>query len=233
MPRSLRSRGGFTLVELMIVVAIIGILAAIALPNFVWFQARSKQSEVRTNLKAIFTGQRSYFAEKDRYVSAMASIGFAPERGNRYTYRLDATCTGLETRTTTPATVTAVSPTCISYDAHRYSNGALNVPVTTPAGAAGAVVMTAVGAGTDVNLAVGNNGSYVGLTAANSWPNGSFAADAFGNIDSDSSLDRWTINSNGSVLTAAECNEGTTAGSNEAAGTPMSVRNDVGCQTPN
>ena len=81
-------KGGFTLVELMIVVAIIGILAAIAIPNFIRFQARSKQSEAKTNLKAVFTGQKSRFGERDRYSSAIAEIGFAPERGNRYYFDL-------------------------------------------------------------------------------------------------------------------------------------------------
>ena len=60
---------GFTLIELMIVVAIIGILAAIAIPNFVKFQCRSKQSEAKGNLKAIYVAEESYRAERDHYVN--------------------------------------------------------------------------------------------------------------------------------------------------------------------
>jgi len=63
-------RGGFTLIELMIVVAIIGILAAIAIPNFLRFQLKAKSSEGKTNIAAIRTAEESYFAEYGNYVSA-------------------------------------------------------------------------------------------------------------------------------------------------------------------
>ena len=90
MLKRLQKSKGFTLIELMIVVAIIGILAAIAIPNFIKFQARSKQSEAKSNLKGAFTAQKSYFQEKDKYSPIAGVIGFAPERGNRYYYLLSA-----------------------------------------------------------------------------------------------------------------------------------------------
>ena len=75
---------GFTLIELMIVVAIIGILAAIAIPNFVKFQCRSKQSEAKTNLKAVFVAQEGYRSENDRY-DTLVRVGYAP-KGNKIRY---------------------------------------------------------------------------------------------------------------------------------------------------
>lgn len=61
-------RGGFTLIELMIVVAIIGILAAIAIPNFMKFQLRAKSGEGKTNIAAIRVAQEGYTAEFGTYV---------------------------------------------------------------------------------------------------------------------------------------------------------------------
>jgi type IV pilus assembly protein PilA len=68
-----KSNKGFTLIELMIVVAIIGILAAIAIPNFLRFQLKSKSSEGKVNLAAIRTAQESYLAEFGVYVGAVLS----------------------------------------------------------------------------------------------------------------------------------------------------------------
>lgn len=78
---------GFTLIELMIVVAILGILAAIAIPNFMRFQAKSRQSEVKTNLGAIGTTAEAFRAENDTYVATWNQLGWAPQGANiRYDY---------------------------------------------------------------------------------------------------------------------------------------------------
>jgi type IV pilus assembly protein PilA len=63
-----RQRGGFTLIELMISVAIIGTLAAIAVPGFQRIQLRSRAGEGRTNLGAIRSSEEAYFAEFGTYV---------------------------------------------------------------------------------------------------------------------------------------------------------------------
>jgi type IV pilus assembly protein PilA len=88
---------GFTLIELMIVVAIIGILAAIAVPNFIKFQCRSKQSEAKGNLKAMFVAQESYRAESDTYGTVTSpgtgtnNMGFQPKGSKiRYNYSTSA-----------------------------------------------------------------------------------------------------------------------------------------------
>lgn len=73
-------------------VALVGIMAAMAIPNFMKFEARSKQSEAKANLKAAFTAQRIYLQEKDRWGRTFEEIGFRPEPGRRYTYCMGKQC---------------------------------------------------------------------------------------------------------------------------------------------
>jgi type IV pilus assembly protein PilA len=94
---------GFTLIELMIVVAIIGTLAAIAIPNFLKFQCRAKQSEVKALLGSIRIAEEAYFVEYSIYVNIPETgpvlfvpneIGFAPKGARvRYSYRVDGATT--------------------------------------------------------------------------------------------------------------------------------------------
>ena len=78
------SEKGFSLVELMVVVAIIGILAMVAVPNFQKFTARAKQSEAKSNLSAIYSAERAFQAEWQVYNGGFSNIGYGPAGNLRY-----------------------------------------------------------------------------------------------------------------------------------------------------
>ncbi len=87
------NKSGFSLVELMVVVAIIGILATIAIPNFSKFQNKAKQSNAKAELSAIFTAEKAYFAEYSSYYHNLHTIGFIPDGINIvYTTGTPGTC---------------------------------------------------------------------------------------------------------------------------------------------
>ncbi len=103
----IHNRKGFTLIELMIVVVIIGILASLAIPRFMTASTRAKQSEARQLLKQIYTMQHAYRQANNTYgdggVTAAAGgsfpqIGVEVMAGARYSYVMVAaaatfTCT--------------------------------------------------------------------------------------------------------------------------------------------
>lgn len=84
--KSLKRQDGFTLVELMVVVAIIGLLSAVAIPNFKKYQAKSKMSEAKLQLSALYTAETSFFSDYNMYANCLRYMGYDPdrERNNRY-----------------------------------------------------------------------------------------------------------------------------------------------------
>lgn len=79
-----KNQSGFSLVELMVVVAIIGILAAIAVPQMSKFQAKARQSEAKTQLTALFTAEKAFYQEYNAYHSHFQAVGYSPEGQIRY-----------------------------------------------------------------------------------------------------------------------------------------------------
>ena len=113
--KGLRNRNaGFTLIELMVVVAIIGVLVAIAVPSFLRYQLRAKRSEAYANLEAIAKAETSYYATNGLFLNtgvsmpgglssarrawtpaadaAFAPIGFRPEGNVYFDYDVNTAC---------------------------------------------------------------------------------------------------------------------------------------------
>jgi type IV pilus assembly protein PilA len=105
------NRKGFTLIELMIVVAIIGILAAIAIPNFIRYQLRSKTTEAKVVLGGVKTSEESFRAEYDNY-AALAANPAAASAGTKQNWVM-ADCAAGCRRTNVAA---CVQFACIGYE---------------------------------------------------------------------------------------------------------------------
>jgi prepilin-type N-terminal cleavage/methylation domain-containing protein len=71
-------RRGFTLIELMIVVMIIGLLAAIAIPRFTHVKQKARVATMQTALKNLGQAEETFFAEHGEYTASLDSLNFAP-----------------------------------------------------------------------------------------------------------------------------------------------------------
>lgn len=195
----------------MIVVAIIGILAALAIPNFIKYQARSKQSEAKQALRAYFMAERHYFSEADSFTSDMGAVGFAPERGNRYAYKSMVTPTAYQSR------ASAVLPVLAAYqglevDCFKIGGTCVGQP-SRPTLPALVISYEAgiTGGPTDTGVSPGSNGAFI--------------FEAIGTIDNDSDVDVWMISSGTIDVPAGPCTEV----QHGVPGVPAVVYDDVSC----
>ncbi|HLL85598.1 MAG TPA: prepilin-type N-terminal cleavage/methylation domain-containing protein [Longimicrobium sp.] len=106
--KSLQRSAGFTLIELMVVVVIVGILAAIALPKFNAVSRGAKEAEAEPILKQVYTLQLRYKMKNDRYAERFSMLEGAADPVHTaayYRFRMVGDATGF-TLCATPKTLT-------------------------------------------------------------------------------------------------------------------------------
>ena len=185
-------------------VLLVGV-AAFLVRNHIRRQHQPTSSEVRSNLKAIFTGAKAFFSEKDAYTDDMRRLGFLPERGNRYTYfsAPQGRALGLKERQRpmVPFQVVPADP-----DARRY-RGAYTAFAETGCPLTDAVLPDGSRAGLGVTPGPGGDP-----------PQSVFIAAAAANLDDDTTVDCWSI-----ATVDRVADDGTPI----SAGMPYNERNDV------
>ena len=76
----LKDESGFSLTELLVVIVIIGVLAALAIPKFLSVITKAKSTEAKLMLKQIYNLQESFYLEKDVYSKELGVLGFQTEK---------------------------------------------------------------------------------------------------------------------------------------------------------
>ena len=170
----LRNESGFTLVELMVVVAIIGILSAIAVPNFKKYQAKSKQSEAKIQLAALYSAEVGTSADYDTYATCLPEMGYEQSPRGYYLIGFAA-----------------------AYDAHvQFSTCATGgAAATVVAGSTQSAFAALSFTSPPLNYLAAVSSNRPGtISSATATTQTSFTAAAEASISSAVTLDMWTIN---------------------------------------
>ncbi|MCP3144115.1 fimbrial protein [Pyxidicoccus xibeiensis] len=144
----------------------VGIVSAVAIPNFLKFQARAKQAECKMYLKGWYAAQASQYSSAQTYEPVFSKVGFAPERGNRYAYFAGEG--PMEARTQAQAEA-AEGAVAVGVDTFKFATqGPISLSDLPP----------------DVSAQVGLSGEC---------PECAITAACAGNVDNDETLDVWVV----------------------------------------
>jgi type IV pilus assembly protein PilA len=216
MARRNAEQAGFTLIELMVVVAVVGLLSAIAASKFDNIRTRARQSEVKVQLRSLYVAEQAYYANNNTYSNDMGALGYNPSRGNRYAYYIDLPATSMQARTG-PATPLSSGNDAIGVDTFAFPQLST---VPTEFSTDGALTFAA------------NAGGLVIPTGSTAYfkagANGAFLARAFGWISSNktTTYDAWFISSSGASVTSP-C--GASNGARVSAGAPGNTYDQSQC----
>jgi len=179
----------------MVVVAIIGLLSAVAIPNFKKYQAKAKMSEAKLQLSALYTAQTAFFSDYNIYHNCLTYMGFdpGPEAANRYyAIGIDATAAINGTAYTAAVNSGLNTTDCASNNAS--FAGGVNTVSQNKA--------TYFVAGKGIGSTIANSNTYLAGTAIGSQADTStmvFTAAAGGVISQD-----FTTTSNASLMSINE-----------------------------
>ena len=169
---------GYTLVEIMVAVAIVGIGAAIAIPNYQKYAARSRQAEAKIQLTAIYIAEKAYVTEAGAYTACIGKIGVKPYGARSY-YEVGFTTAASSASVCGANGTTACNSTIVG------------------ACATGTDTMFPANAQEKTSLGLPGNANFPGVGVGVA----AFSAGAAGNISgSASGFDQWTINHNKNLL---------------------------------
>ncbi|HZH75086.1 MAG TPA: hypothetical protein VEY88_03575 [Archangium sp.] len=215
-----RGPRGSTILEAAIVLVMLGLLSAVALPRFLSSRARAHQAEARSNLKSWILAQRSFYEENARYEEDLNALAFTVERGNRYAYYFSnfALC---EWRDTEVAVAPQPSPwglTCIAVD--RYQHGS-HLP-------AAPVGMRLIGAFGTTHTGEGYAPGNPGMSLRRWDGESNISAVAIGSLDDNfRDMDTWYVSS-ADASVSVKCGD---SKQHLEAGTPINLYDDIDYDT--